>query len=73
MQFGINNQEVRLQKIAWAHTASTISSVEKNYECSFIPNCIRKIIWLLVNTIQVTNEVSSYNLIGWKFDMWIQT
>ena len=57
---------------------------EKIYECLFIPNCTRKIIWLLVNNIQVTisvtlqcftwqMEATSYvNFIGWKFDMWIQ-
>ena len=45
---------------------------------------MRKIIWLLVNNIQVTisvtlqyfrcqMEATSYvNFIGWKFDMWIQ-
>ena len=31
---------------------------EKIYECLFIPNCTRKIIWLLVNNIQVTISVT---------------
>ena len=63
---------------------SAICSLWKIYECLFIPNCTRKIIWLLVNNIQVTisvtlqyftwqMEATSYvYFIGWKFDMWIQ-
>ena len=74
----------RLQKIARARRASAICSLWKIYECLFIPNCTRKIIWLLVNNIQVTisvtlqyftwqMEATSYvYFIGWKFDMWIQ-
>ena len=31
---------------------------ENIYECLFIPNCTRKIIWLLVNNIQVTISVT---------------
>ena len=50
VQFGINKHEQifqRLQKIV----------VWKICECLFIPNCTRKIIWLLVNNIQVTISV----------------
>ena len=57
VQFGINKHEQifqRLQKIARAHRASAICSLWKICECLFIPNCTRKIIWLLVNNIQVT-------------------
>ena len=53
MQFGINKHEQifqRLQKIARARRASAICSLWKICECLFIPNCTRKIIWLLVNT-----------------------
>ena len=32
--------------------------VWKIYECLFIPNCVREIIWLLVNNIQVTISVT---------------
>ena len=61
MQFGINKHEQsfqRLQKIAQARRASAICSLWKICECLFIPNCTRKIIWLLVNNIQVTISVT---------------
>ena len=54
VQFGINKHEQifqRLQKIARARRASAICSLWKICECLFIPNCTRKIIWLLVNNI----------------------
>ena len=58
MQFGINKQEQifqRLQKIASARrTNCAICSLWKICKRWFIPNCKRKIIWLLVNNIQVT-------------------
>ena len=61
MQFGINKHEQifqRLQKIARGRRASAICSLWKICECLFIPNCTRKIIWLLVNNIQVTISVT---------------
>ena len=61
MQFEINKHEQifqRLQKIARARRASVICSLWKICECLFIPNCTRKIIWLLVNNIQVTISVT---------------
>ena len=84
MQFGINKHQqifLRLQKIARARRASAICSLWKVCECLFIPNCTRKIIWLLVNNIQVTifvtlqyftwqmEATSCFNFTGWKFDM----
>ena len=38
--------------------ASAICSLWKIYECLFIPNCTRKIIWLLVHNIQVIISVT---------------
>ena len=61
VQFGINKHEQilqSLQKIARARRASAICSLRKIYEYLFIPNCTRKIIWLLVNNIQVTISVT---------------
>jgi len=46
------------KKIALALRARAICSLWKIYECLFIPNCMRKIIWLLVNKIQVTISVT---------------
>jgi len=48
----------RLQKIALARRASAIGSLWKIYKCLFIPNWIRKIIWLLVNNIHATISVT---------------
>ena len=39
----------KTNKIARARRASAICSLWKIYECWFIPNCTRKIMWLLVN------------------------
>ena len=38
--------------------ASAICGLWKIFGCLFIPNCTRKIIWLLVNNIQVTISVT---------------
>ena len=60
MQFGINKHEQifqRLQKVARARRASAICSLWKVCECLFIPNCTRKIVWLLVNNTQGTISV----------------
>ena len=61
MEFGRNKQEQifqSLQKIALALRARAICSLWKICQCLFIPNCTRKIIWLLVNNIQVTISVT---------------
>ncbi len=39
----------KANQIAQARRASAICSLWKIYECWFIPNCTRKIIWLLIN------------------------
>ena len=44
----------RLQKISRARRASAICSLWKIYDCLFISNCTRKIVWLHVNNVQVT-------------------
>ena len=52
MQFGINKHEYIFQRLTKLHEpVGRVQFVvfEKIYECLFIPNCTRKIIWLLVN------------------------
>ena len=49
-------------KIARARRASAICGLWKIYKCSFIPNCTRKIMWLLINNIY---EKISYIWDGW--------
>ena len=49
----------KANKIARARRASAICGLLKFYKCSFIPNCTRKIMWLLVNNIhtKISNEL----------------
>ena len=42
---------LKTNKIARARRASAICGLWKIYECWFIPNCPRKIMWLLVNNV----------------------
>ena len=56
MKFGINKHDyflLKTTKIAQARRESAICSLWKNLQvqCSFIPNCRRKIMWLLINNI----------------------
>ena len=41
----------KTNKIARARRASAIWGLWKMYKCLFIPNCSRKIMWLLINNI----------------------
>ena len=41
----------KTNKIARVRRASAICGLWKIYKCSFIPNCTKKIMWLLINNI----------------------
>ena len=62
------NKEARVifsktNKSARARRASVLCGLWKIYKCLFIPNCTRKIMWLLINNI---HEKNNYNKKIWQ-------
>ena len=59
----------KTNKSARARRASALCGLWKIYKCLFIPNCTRKIMWLLINNIHVEHNYNNkfQRIISWGY------